>query len=50
MKTVLFQVTIDKCATIFTFNRSEKLALINKIIELKKENSKWVVDFLIINL
>ena len=46
----LFQVVLDGTATKFNFDRTEKVQLVDKMVELQKQFPKAKVTFLTINL
>ena len=46
----LFQVVLDGTATRFTFDRTEKVQLVDKMVELQKQFPKAKVTFLTIDL
>jgi len=50
MKTVLFQVVVNKLATKFTFDQTQKSELVDKMVELQKEFPKSTVTFLTVDL
>ena len=48
--TRLFQVVLDGTATEFTFDRTEKVKLVDKMVELQEQFPKSKVTFLKIDL
>ena len=47
---VLYQITMDGKATSYVYDKSMKNDLIDKLIELKTQEPRKAIDFLIINL
>jgi len=50
MKTRLFQVVLDGTATRFTFDKTQKVQLVDKIVELQEQFPNAKVTFLIVDL
>lgn len=46
----LFQVVLDGTATRFTFDKTQKVELIDKMVKLQKQFPKAKVTFLTVNL
>ena len=50
MKTKLFQVVVNNLATKFVFNLTQKVELVDKMVELQKEMPRAKVTFLKVEL
>jgi hypothetical protein len=46
----LFQVVLDGTATRFTFDKTQKVELVDKMVELQEQFPKAKVTFLTVNL